>query len=339
MSVAPGSVATGVSLWAASSFQFARSLGFYGGKVQIHNQINTVLSDLLAILIPCPEDLNIGQTNMCGFPAWYHAGKIDTRIVPDVTTKFLGLTKIFSSPTKNHCRVPTQPVSPAGHLPGADSILATPSPRRSGRPNMRYSPHSRPLSHLCYFPLLSKPVAEDDTDIIPGLNYHYKAPAIAPAPAVRPHYSPDGSIISISSTSTIMDDAATVISISSDSSDSVGCLHYPLDSDVVYDILTPVCLVVFVNDRDPPSRMTIYPREADLPNTLLSLRVHNFHDALLAIGFNTNINGQVYLEYTSTWTPQMWEIGIPITCPNRIVFVRSYKAISADIDSFFNTLF
>jgi hypothetical protein len=42
-------------------------------------------------------------------------------------------------------------------------------------------------------------------------------------------------------------DAATVIPISSDSSGSVGGLSYPLNSHVVYDILTPVHLVIFVN--------------------------------------------------------------------------------------------
>jgi hypothetical protein len=43
------------------------------------------------------------------------------------------------------------------------------------------------------------------------------------------------------------DDAATVIPISSDSSGPVGGLCYPLNSDVVYDILTAVHLVIFVN--------------------------------------------------------------------------------------------
>ena len=85
--------------------------------------------------------------------------------------------------------------------------------------------------------------------------------------------------------------------------------------------------------------MNVYPREADGPNVLPTLTVHDFHDALLAIGFNTNAIEQLYLEYTNTWMSQMWEIGIPITCPNRIVFIRSYKAISADIDAFVNTLF
>jgi hypothetical protein len=42
-------------------------------------------------------------------------------------------------------------------------------------------------------------------------------------------------------------DAATIISISSNCSGPVGGLFYPINSDVVYDILTPVHLVIFVN--------------------------------------------------------------------------------------------
>jgi tetrahydromethanopterin S-methyltransferase subunit D len=81
--------------------------------------------------------------------------------------------------------------------------------------------------------------------------------------------------------------AATVIPISSDSSGSVGGLFYSLNSDVVYDILTPVHLVIFVNvsaifmvvnfyvsyylcsqNWDPPTRMTVYPHEVDGLNVL-----------------------------------------------------------------------
>ncbi|KAJ7806972.1 hypothetical protein B0H14DRAFT_2610045 [Mycena olivaceomarginata] len=100
----------------------------------------------------------------------------------------------------------------------------------------------------------------------------------------------------------LMDDAAAVIPISSDSG-SVGGLCYPLNSDVVYDILTPVPLVIFVND--PPTRMTVYPHEANELNVLPSFMVHDFHNELLAVKFNTNIIGQVYLKYTNTWMSQI----------------------------------
>ena len=43
--------------------------------------------------------------------------------------------------------------------------------------------------------------------------------------------------------------------------------------------------------------MTVYPREADGPNVLPTLTVHDFHDALLAIGFNTNAIEQYVVGY------------------------------------------
>jgi hypothetical protein len=67
--------------------------------------------------------------------------------------------------------------------------------------------------------------------------------------------------------------------------------------------------------------------------------VHDFYNELLAVRFNTNIIGQVHLKYTNTWMSQMWEIGIPLTCPNHIDIICLYKAISADINGFFDTLF
>ncbi|KAJ7796796.1 hypothetical protein B0H14DRAFT_3157796 [Mycena olivaceomarginata] len=91
----------------------------------------------------------------------------------------------------------------------------------------------------------------------------------------------------------LMDDAAT---------------HYvlplaklSLPSDVFYDILTPVHLVIFVKNWDLPTQMTVYPHEADGLNVLPSLTVHDFHNELLAVRFNTNIIGQVYLKYTNTF--------------------------------------
>ncbi|KAJ7790624.1 hypothetical protein B0H14DRAFT_3161295 [Mycena olivaceomarginata] len=149
---------------------------------------------------------------------------------------------------------------------------------------------------------------------------------------------PNGEHSLLHHTVRLMDDAETVIPISSNSSGSVGGLCYPLNSDVVYDILTPVHLVIFVNNWDP-TQMTVYPHEAHGLNVLPSLMVHDFHNKLRAVRFNTNIIGQVYLKYTNTWMSQMWEIGIPLTCPNHIIFIRLYKAISADINGFFETLF
>ncbi|KAJ7926654.1 hypothetical protein B0H13DRAFT_1862107 [Mycena leptocephala] len=299
---------------AASSF----SLDCYSGKVQIRDQINTALSELLAILIPCLEDSilpmhynghfltsprqNCRQDRHPGCTQHDHQLSMPNKDLLITNQKF---TTLSERDPKSRQR----PVQTIGeYTPDLSPLLATDLAQiPSMPPQVLGAPSCSPPAPSMLLPtaLQTRLVADNDDDnmdIIPGLNCHYKAPT---TPTVAPHYSPDGSVISISSTSTANDDAATVISISSNSSSSVGVLRYPLNSDMVYDILTPVRLVVFVN--------------------------------VSAIAVAVDLN--VYLEYTNTWTSQMWEIGIPITCPNRAVFIRSYKAISADIDGFFNTLF
>ncbi|KAJ7695825.1 hypothetical protein B0H14DRAFT_2650422 [Mycena olivaceomarginata] len=188
MSVAPGSV-TAV---------LPPHLSFYGGKAQIRHTINKALSDLLAIKNPCLEAailpthynghflthprLNVGGSNMRGFPAWFQWCPQDRH--PDCTRpRFPGPTEICSLPTKKF-----------------GTLSSTSTSRTMASDDLSVSP---PLpSVLLPTVLQARVAADDETDMIPGLNYRYKTPAIAPAPAVAPHYSPDGSIISISLTST-----------------------------------------------------------------------------------------------------------------------------------------
>ncbi|KAJ7890207.1 hypothetical protein B0H13DRAFT_2341133 [Mycena leptocephala] len=66
-------------------------------------------------------------------------------------------------------------------------------------------------------------------------------------------------------------------------------------------MLTPVRLVVFTNARDPPSRLTGYPRsgEADMEP---KLTLHDYHHLLHAIGFDTTTDGEIHLQYNNAWS-------------------------------------
>ncbi|KAJ6512467.1 hypothetical protein C8R45DRAFT_1152136 [Mycena sanguinolenta] len=102
---------------------------------------------------------------------------------------------------------------------------------------------------------------------------------------------------------------ADVISISSNtsgsSSDDSLELLYPSDGvkenlapPIILDVLTPVRLVVFINNTDPPTLMTVYPREA-VRIEPAALYLEDYRDTLLAIGFNTAMEGKVYMESLS----------------------------------------
>ncbi|KAJ6479796.1 hypothetical protein C8R45DRAFT_1155986 [Mycena sanguinolenta] len=135
-----------------------------------------------------------------------------------------------------------------------------------------------------------------------------------------------------------------VISISSDSSDASLELLYPdtqekenLPAPTVLDVLTPVRLVIFVNDKESPSRITVYPRHAEGVEPP-ALHINDYRDALLAIGFNTAAEGDIYMDFLGFWSCRSWDISIPVLFPNRLVYIRSLN-VTADVDSFLDSMF
>ncbi|KAJ7762448.1 hypothetical protein B0H14DRAFT_2633942 [Mycena olivaceomarginata] len=82
---------------------------------------------------------------------------------------------------------------------------------------------------------------------------------------------------------------------------------------------------------DPPS--------PSAPNSIPMLFLDDYHDKLRKeTGFNTKLSGEVYLEYIGMWANQSWEIGHPISYPNRIVYVRS-RGVPVDMDEYLDTLY
>ncbi|KAJ6467421.1 hypothetical protein C8R45DRAFT_1106162 [Mycena sanguinolenta] len=138
------------------------------------------------------------------------------------------------------------------------------------------------------------------------------------------------------------------MSISSNTSDSSSDdsleLLYHSDGEkenialpIVLDVLTPVQLVVFINNTDPPTLMTVYPRQA-VHMEPAALYLEDYHDTLLAIGFNTTMEGKVYMEFLSFWSQRSWDSPIPILYSNRLTYIRSLN-ITLDIENFLDSIF
>ncbi|KAJ7729338.1 hypothetical protein B0H16DRAFT_1776130 [Mycena metata] len=139
-----------------------------------------------------------------------------------------------------------------------------------------------------------------------GLNFHYPVS----------HYSADGHIVTTSST-VVADPAsdvfgssaqlpspvaentpareASVISVSSASSDTAENLElaYPPGEAITFNLVRSARLVVWTHDPRA-TRMTVYGREVGQAYSELVIR--DYRHNLLAIGFNVNIPGEMFVE-------------------------------------------
>ncbi|KAJ7712619.1 hypothetical protein B0H16DRAFT_1479244 [Mycena metata] len=122
---------------------------------------------------------------------------------------------------------------------------------------------------------------------------------------------------------------ASVISVSSgsssspsDTSGSLELLYLP-ESSITFDLLRSVRLIVWMYDLGPTC-ITVYPR--DVGDGFSRLVLNDYLQSLLAIGFDTNIPGEVYLEFKESWTPFGWNITLPVTRNNQLMFIRSNGA-------------
>ncbi|KAJ7889107.1 hypothetical protein B0H14DRAFT_2561953 [Mycena olivaceomarginata] len=90
-------------------------------------------------------------------------------------------------------------------------------------------------------------------------------------------------------------------------------------------------ILIFYQDTEPPARMTVYPREKEPQDEVPMFFVADYHETLLRIGFNTRIEGERYLDYIQTWRRDTWQIGVPVSFANRLIFIRSEAAHSASL--------
>ncbi|KAJ7354496.1 hypothetical protein DFH08DRAFT_804396 [Mycena albidolilacea] len=77
------------------------------------------------------------------------------------------------------------------------------------------------------------------------------------------------------------------------------------------------------HDTEPPARMTVYPCEKEPQDEVPMFYIADYHEMFLRIGFKTRIEGKCYLDYTETWTHDTWQIGVPVSFANRLIFTRS----------------
>ena len=81
----------------------------------------------------------------------------------------------------------------------------------------------------------------------------------------------------------------------------------------------------------------MYPRHV-ADNVAPSLRLHDFRETLLSIGFNPDVDGEIFMEYLGIWARRSWDLDVPILLPNRLVFICS-MGIQVDVDTFLDTIF
>ncbi|KAJ7606763.1 hypothetical protein DFH06DRAFT_1149847 [Mycena polygramma] len=142
-----------------------------------------------------------------------------------------------------------------------------------------------------------------------------------PSPAV---YARDGSIISISS----------------GSASDIGELSYPDEADdqpVVMDMLSPVRLFVWVKDNEPGHRLTVYPQYREGATSWLMLSDYKY--TLAKLGFDVEERAEMFLPYTKVWICYPFNLAVPITQANTLVFIRTAGISTESPDDALDTLF
>ncbi|KAJ7333420.1 hypothetical protein DFH08DRAFT_966245 [Mycena albidolilacea] len=313
-----------------SDFPFAQRLGYFGGKMQMRAEINRDLSESLAKLVPCSHDAirpthfgdrvlpgpmqNVGggKKGLWGFGQCYQ-DLADTNI----EVRDLLRARDEVAPT------PKDPVSTTGiprHFPDSDAsqspvqLLSVSLVRCFNiyHPGCQYGGQyfarsvDNWLTHLTSLP----------TPVVPSL---FANPFSGPEFCHHSHFrtSTHPSPLFLRWLYFILPLTMCTAQITTTDSSS-STLARSSSLDLVYppflDILMPIRL-----DMEPLARMTVYPREKEPQDEVPMFFVADYHGTLLCIGFNTQVEGECYLDYIQTWT---WQIGIPVAFANRLIFAR-----------------
>ncbi|KAJ7258344.1 hypothetical protein C8J57DRAFT_1516245 [Mycena rebaudengoi] len=279
---------------------------------------------------------------------------------PRLRELLLARQELAATPRRRmpHLSPSSSSVSPTGRPLERRSWPPTPTPKQK-RCQTRFSSPIVPIAGPSSAPAAVRDPATPNFGPIPfpalpaphgGLNFHYPVS----------HYSADGHIITTSST-VVADPAsdifgslaqlpspvaentpvreASVISVSSASSDTTENLElaYPPGEAITFNLVRSARMVVWTHDPRA-TRMTVYGREVGQAYSELILR--DYQHNLLAIGFNVNIPGEMFVEIQGhqVWTPWPSDLPLPITRNNQLVFIRS-QGIPADPDVVLDDLF
>ncbi|KAJ7807924.1 hypothetical protein B0H14DRAFT_1528008 [Mycena olivaceomarginata] len=260
-------------------------------------EINRDLSKLLAKLVPCPHDAirpthfgdhvltsprqNVGggKRGLWGFGQWYQWCRDDShpncpkryhqfsaarRDLADTNIEVGDLLRARDevAPTPKGPRVDERRRQRPAPYPSSSSSRTRAAPGTSPTPTRRRvrfsSPLSRPSDSSTSTTLVAN-TSSPSQSFLPYSQTHSLAlnpvTTITSQPQHVPaHYSPDGFILPLTMVPPKLSQVTTTDSGSSTSARSPSPdLVYP----AVLDILTPIRLVIFVKDTEPPARMTV----------------------------------------------------------------------------------